>query len=269
MSSKPRRPAVELGPVLLVLICCGTGLVRAGHADPLKAQVAARGRGVSSDNLALIGTAASGVVADLRVQKGMHVEQGQLLVRIECNDLEKELDVKKAQLGALEAALARVEHGPRPEELAVAAAGVELASTRMEQADADLKRIAPDGPTTSEAQLDRAKATVKETTAQLEEARAKLSLLHSGSRSEDISEAKFLRDAAKASVEEVSARLDRCSVRAPFSGTVVSTEVTLGQFVSAAAPQTLLELAGNDRPSVGDNVDQRNTPKNLHQTESR
>jgi multidrug resistance efflux pump len=139
----------------------------------------------------------------------------------------------------------------------------------MEQADADLKRIAPDGPTTSEAQLDRAKATVKEATAQLEEARAKLSLLHSGSRSEDVSEAKFLRDAAKASVDEVSARLDRCSVRAPFSGTVVSTEVTLGQFVSAAAPQTLLELAGNDRPSVGDNVDQRDTTKNLHQTEGR
>lgn len=215
-------------------------------------------------NVALIGTAASGVVVDLRVQNGMHVEQGQILVRIECNDLEKELDVKKAQLGALEAALARVEHGPRPEELAVAAADVELASTRMEQADADLKRIAPDGPTTSEAQLDRAKATVKEAAAQLEETRAKLSLLRSGSRTEDISEARFLRDAGKASVEEISARLDRCSVRAPFSGTVVSTKVTLGQFVSAAAPQTLLELAGKDRPGVRDNADQHDTTKNLH-----
>jgi len=268
MSSKPRRPAIELGLVLFVLICCGTGLVRAGHADPLKARLTARSRGLSSGKVALIGTAASGVVADLRVQNGMHVEQGQILVRIECNDLEKELDVKKAQLGALEAALARVEHGPRPEELAVAAADVELASTRMAQADADLKRIAPDGPTTSEAQLDRAKATVKEAAAQLEEARAKLSLLRSGSRTEDISEARFLRDGAKASVEEISARLDRCSVRAPFSGTVVSTKVTLGQFVSAAAPQTLLELAGNDRPSVRDDADQRDTTKNLHSTES-
>jgi multidrug resistance efflux pump len=246
---------------LLALTCCAAGWASAARADTFKAVVVAPGRIVHLGNVASIGTAASGVVADLPVREGMHVEKGQLLVRIECADLEKELDASKAKLGALEAVLARVEHGPRPEELAIATANVELANGRMEQAAADLKRMAPDAPTTSEAQIDQAKRNVKQASAQLEEARARLSLLRSGSRSEDIAEARFSRDAAQASVGEVAARLNRCSVRAPFAGIVRGTKVTLGQFVSAAAPQTLLELIDSDRLGVRAEVDERDATR--------
>lgn len=257
MQSKPHRPRLGSGAVLLALIGC----VDASRAETLKPPVVAHGRVVRLGNVASIGTAASGIVADLKVQKGVHVEKGQLLVRIECADIEKELDARKAELGALEAALARVEHGPRAEDLAVAAANVESATARMEQTVADLKRIEPDGATTSEAQLERARLNVKEATAQLDEARAKQALLRSGSRSEDISEARFSRDAARATVEEVSARLDRCSVRAPFAGTVLGTKVTLGQFVSAAAPQPLLDLIDTDRLGVRADVDERDVAR--------
>ncbi len=257
MQAKPRRQAIESGSLLLALICCAS----AAQAEALRAAVVAPGRIVRLGTVSSIGAAASGVIADLRVRQGMHVEKGQLLVRIECADLEKELDARKAKLGAVEAVVARLERGPRPEELAMAAANVDLAQARMEQAAADLKRLAPDGPTTSEAQIDQAKRSVRETTAQLEEARARLSLLRSGSRSEDISEARFSRQAAEALVGEASARLSRCSVLAPFAGTVLSTKVTLGQFISAAAPQTLLELIDNDRLGVRADVDERDVTR--------
>jgi HlyD family secretion protein len=127
----------------------------------------------------------------------------------------------------------------------------------VEQAVADLKSMTPDGPTTSEAQIARAARGVREATAQREEARAKLALLRSGSRSEDIAEARFTRAAAEAMVAEVAARLDRCSVRAPLAGIVLGTKVTPGQFISAAAPQTLLELIDGDQRGVRADVDER------------
>ena len=78
---------------------------------------------------------------------------------------------------------------------------------------------------------------------------------------EDIAEARFSRDAAEALVGEVSARLSRCSVRAPLAGIVLGTKVTLGQFISAAAPQTLLELIDNDRRGVRADVDERDVSR--------
>ncbi len=253
MQAKPRRWSVELGSLFAASICWANS----AKAEAPRTAVVSPGRIVRLGNVLSIGTAASGVVADLQVRDGMRVAKGQLLLRIECMDLEKELDARKAKLAAVEAVLARVQHGPRPEELAVAAAAVELADTQVEQAVADLKRMVPEDPTTSEAQIDRSKRAVREATARLEEARARLSLLRSGSRSEDISEARFSRDAAEALVGEVSARLSRCSVRAPLAGIVLDTKVTPGQFISAAAPQTLLELIDSDQRGVRAEVDER------------
>jgi multidrug resistance efflux pump len=233
--------------VVLALACCVAGPAIAAQAEAAKPAVVVPGRVVRTGNVLSIGTAATGIVADVLVRDGMQVEKGQLLVRIECTEIEKELDARKARLAALDAVLKRVQQGPPPEELAMAAANVDVADAQLEQAGAVLKRMAPDGPTTSEAKLDEAKRDARVAAAQLEAARAKLSLLRSGSRAEDLAEARFLRDAAEAQVAEVSARLDRCSVRAPLAGIVLGIKVTLGQFISAAAPQTLLELMDSDR----------------------
>lgn len=261
MLATSRRPVIRPGSVFLALICCAAGHAIAAHAEAPRTAIVAPGRVVRMGNVLSLGSAASGIVADLPVRDGMHVEQGQLLVRIECADLEKELDARKAKLAAVEAVLKRVEHGPPPEELAMEAANVEVADARVEQAEAALKRMAPEGPTTSEAKLDEAKRDARVAVAQREAARAKLSLLRSGSRTEDIAEARFSRDAAEALVGEVSARLSRCSVRAPFAGIVLGTKVTLGQFISAAAPQTLLELIDSDRRGVRAEVDERDAAR--------
>jgi multidrug efflux pump subunit AcrA (membrane-fusion protein) len=53
------------------------------RAEAVKAAVVAPGRIVCLGNVLSLGTAASGIVADLPVRDGMHVEKGRLLVRIE------------------------------------------------------------------------------------------------------------------------------------------------------------------------------------------
>jgi multidrug efflux pump subunit AcrA (membrane-fusion protein) len=78
--------------------------------------------------------------------------------------------------------------------------------------------------------------------AMLDEVRAKLALLKAGSREEDITETQSRRDAAKGRVEEATARLGYCSVDAPISGIVLTTNVSLGQLVSTMVPVTLLTM---------------------------
>src|SRR5262249_49739198 len=204
----------------------------------------------------LIGTAATGTVAQLLVHEGERVESGQLLVRIECAHVHRELDARTFDLAAAEAALARVTNGPRPEEIAIGVANVGLAEARAEEANAFLGRLSlSEGNTLTEAQLDQSRRDARVAAAQLDEVRTRLAWLQAGSRREDILEAQSISNAARARVEEVTARLGYCSVRAPSAGVVLSTHITSGQFVSAAVPMTLLTLVDDSKRRVRAEVD--------------
>ncbi len=90
----------------------------------------------------------------------------------------------------------------------------------------------------------------------LDEVRAKLALLKAGSREEDITETRSRRDAAKGRVEEAATRLGYCSVDAPISGIVLSTNVSLGQLVSTMVPVTLLTMVDDTTRRVRAFVDE-------------
>jgi multidrug resistance efflux pump len=219
--------------------------------------VTAPGRIESATNIMLLGTAATGTIAELLVNESARVEAGQLLVRIDCASIQNELDARSFQLAAAEAVLERLVKGPRPEEIAMAIANVTSAEAREEETRLSLRRISPsEGATTTESQLDQLKRDARVAAAQLVEARARLALLQSGSRQEEIVEARSLRDAAKAFVEEAAARLSHCFVRAPAAGVILSIHVTPGQFVSAAVPVTLLKLADDRGRRIRAEVDE-------------
>jgi multidrug efflux pump subunit AcrA (membrane-fusion protein) len=79
-------------------------------------------------------------------------------------------------------------------------------------------------------------------------------------------EAQARRDAAQRRVQEADARLSYCSVRAPIDGVVLETQVTPGQFVSAAVPMVLLTVVDDTRRRVRADIDERGLPKVcLHQ----
>jgi multidrug resistance efflux pump len=90
----------------------------------------------------------------------------------------------------------------------------------------------------------------------LDEVRAKLALLKAGSREEDITETRSRRDAPKGRVEEAATRIGYCSVDAPISGIVLSTNVSLGQLVSTMVPVTLLTMVDDSTRRVRAFVDE-------------
>jgi HlyD family secretion protein len=259
-----RVPLAATVLTFVVVAAAWWGLSSVGTTQPaVNATTTAEGRIEGGGNVFSVGTSATGTVAELMVAPGAHVEKGQHLARIECSQIERELEARKADLDATEAIFLRTVHGPRQEEISVGIANVHLAEARSEEADKALQRTMQlrEGFTVTRVQIDQAQRDARIAHALLDEVRAKLDLLMAGSRAEDITEAHSRRDAAKGRVDEAAARLGYCTVDAPISGLVLSTHVSPGQLVSSMVPVTLLTLVDDSKRRVRALVDERETAK--------
>jgi multidrug resistance efflux pump len=235
----------------------------AGAGPPADPAMSAPGRVEGRSDILSIGTSATGTIAELLVGPGTRVAAGQHLVKVECGPTERELDARRADLDAAEAAFLRTLHGPRPEEIAIGVANVNLADARLREAQRSLDRVHQlhEGFTVTRVQIDQAERDARMAAALLDEVRAKLALLHAGSREEDITESRSRRDAARRRFEETTALLGHCSVDAPTAGVVLATNVSPGQLVSTMAPVTLLTMVDDSTRRVRAYVDERDVPK--------
>jgi multidrug resistance efflux pump len=219
-------------------------LVALGPPSSLLAQTPQPARPPATGNrVLLLGVSASGLIQKILVADGSHVNAGQVLLQIDCRPLEEEIKLRTAGLAAAQAAFERTRNGPRPEEIQIGEANLGVAQARADEAHDAFGRAnaLTQGVTITRAQLLEVQRDARVTAAQLEDARKRLALLKAGSRHEDIEEAAARREEASAGLAEANARLDQCSIRAPVSG-VVQVTATLGQFVSAFVPTTLLQL---------------------------
>jgi multidrug resistance efflux pump len=255
------QSAAKLLPGLLIVATAWFGSGGIGMGQPADGSVPGRVEG-GSDVLSL-GTSATGTIAELLVNAGAHVQAGQHLVRVECGNVARELEARKSDLAAAEAAFLRTVHGPRLEEIGIGVANVHLADARLQEAEKVLQRtqLLREGFTVTRVQIDQAQRDARMAAALLDEMRARLALLNAGSREEDITESRARRDAAKERVEEAAVRLGYCSVDAPIGGIVLSTNVSPGQLVSTMVPVTLLTMVDDSSRRVRTFVDEREISK--------
>src|ERR1022692_4476273 len=75
-----------------------------------------------------------GKVSWIGVDKGYKVKQGQVLVRLEDDEYRAQLDQAKGNSANLQAHLAELEHGSRPEEIAQAMANLNSSKADLENA---------------------------------------------------------------------------------------------------------------------------------------
>jgi HlyD family secretion protein len=206
-----------------------------------------------------IGAAVGGTVAEVLVREGSRVSAGQPLVKLNCKPLEGQFKSREAQLAAAQATYDRVRDGSRPDEIAVGEAVVGYSQARSEEAQKTLDRTEEltEGVTVSTARVLEVQRDARIAAAQLEEARARLSLLRAGSREEDIRQSEALRNAAAAELETTRAQLDQCTIHAPVDGIVLDVLVGPGQYLSLAVPQPLLHIVQDDPLRVRADVDLR------------
>src|SRR5262245_56078372 len=130
-SEKKLRWAARLLPGLVIAAIAWWGWgQQAGMGQPADVTTSAAGRVEGASDVRSLGTSATGTIAELLVDAGTHVRAGQHLVRVECSNIERELEARKSDLAAAEAAFARTLHGPRAEEIAIGIANVNLADAR-------------------------------------------------------------------------------------------------------------------------------------------
>lgn len=187
-----------------------------------------------------LGSTLTGRVREVRVAEGALVKGGDVLVRLESDELRAALD--QALAGERQAA-ARLA-GLRSSGRSAAQATVTQADSVLQQARADLLRtqdLVARG-FLSEARLDEARKAVAVAEAQQAGARAQRSA--NDEQGSDLLQAEAQLALARGAVAAARARLEQAVLAAPADGRVLAREVEPGQIVQPGRALLSLALAG-------------------------
>ncbi|MEO0407866.1 MAG: efflux RND transporter periplasmic adaptor subunit [Cyanobacteria bacterium P01_A01_bin.135] len=217
------------------------------ESQPLAVRITASGTVEAVDSVNL-SPRTSDVITDIYVEQGDRVADGQVIARMKSSNVEAEIAQAEARIAQLEANLAELRAGSRPEEIARAESQVRQAEAQVADAQARLKlaedrvarnqslydegAIALDDLDASIQEQQRARASLSQTQAGVQEAQDNLRQLRNGSRAEDIAAAEAQLQEARAQLQGTQVRLDDTVIRAPFAGIITQKFATEGSFVT-------------------------------------
>lgn len=235
---------------ILFLIQVATTLMPAaasGQTAPAatldKPVAAAPGRIEGSADTIQIGASISGIIEDVLVRQGDRISAGQVLIRIECNDVAARLKQRRAEYDSAVALHEKLVNGPRPQEIDIAIAEVESASAGLAEAKARLTRGQALVKTNdSRAAYDAAERDHHMAESQLDSAQLRLRLLQAGTRKEELAEAKARKIALEHSIAATEAELTKCEIRSTIDGIVLHKHVSKGELVSVFFPKPLVSI---------------------------
>ena len=175
-----------------------------------------------------------GRVAWIGVEKGDKVKRGQVLVRLEDAEYEARTMQAEGQLEALNARLAELEAGSRPEEIELAKANVAESTADLENARIELGRAKElaDAGVISKQQYDEAQARFDARAARVASLDRAYELRRIGPRAEEIAAVRGQVRQAQGEVSYAETMLDSTLIRAPVSGTILERNVETGEFVT-------------------------------------
>lgn len=185
-----------------------------------------------------ISTAVAGRIAKLHIEEGQRVSRGTVLAELESDLIEAQLAAATAELVRHQEELRELENGYRPEEIDEARASVEAAEAVAARREAFYERVQDlyKRGAAREDDLDDARAAYLEAKAALKQAQARLRLLETGARAEDIAQARAQLEAQKHRVRELRIRLEKHTIQAPFDGYVTAKLADVGTWVREGDP---------------------------------
>lgn len=224
-----------------------SGLTVPVETQSLTVRIAANGK-VQPIQTVNLSPKNSGILAQLYVEQGDRVQKGQLIARMESNDISPKLVQAQARVEQAQARLAELKSGNRPEETAQRQADVEQANARVQDAQARLnlaterlqrnQRLQNEGAISIDAlddvirEAESARANLEQNRASLRSAQKSLQLSRNGSRIEDIADAEAQLKEALGNLAAVRVQQEDTLIRAPFSGVVTQKYATQGAFVT-------------------------------------
>ncbi|MEA5115441.1 MAG: efflux RND transporter periplasmic adaptor subunit [Geobacteraceae bacterium] len=185
-----------------------------------------------------------GRVKERLVDEGALVRQGQLVARLDPEDLLHEAESRRAEVLAAKAALVELETGYRKEEIAQAEAALRRIKAEEDRLRTDFGRQQQlyRREVISARDFDSSKAAFEASQASVREARERLNLLRSGPRKETIDQARARLESAKAVLALAETRLGYATLPSSAAGMVLSKNIEPGEQVAAGTPVVTVGL---------------------------
>lgn len=192
----------------------------------------------------------------ITAREGERVEKGSVIVILDNSDIAAKLKETEGDLGVARARLKEVKSGSRKEEIAKAEASLEAASADLDLAESELERYRTlySEKAVSKAQLDSKEREARVARARLREAQEELILLKKGPKEETVKLHEETVVKAASSVEYYRRLLEKTSIKAPISGTVLHRHLEEGETVIPETP--ILSIADTERVWVNAEVDE-------------
>lgn len=206
-----------------------------------------------------VGTRISGKVETVRAAIGHQVKKGEVLARLETDELKAAVKKAKAASAAAWSKLALLRRGSRNEEIASAEAMLKAALSVKEDAERELKRRRAllEKKLISREEVDHAQRDLAVATSKWKEARNTLDLKRKRYLPEEINWARAKAVEAQAALEMTRIRLDYATIRAPIDGVVATVSIQNGETVSAGLRSpTLVTIIDLERLQVEAYVDE-------------
>lgn len=179
---------------------------------------------------------AEGQIARIAVVEGQSVRAGEVLIEVDRRQAEARLAGARAAGQRAQATLAKLEHGPLPEEVEAAhQTSRQLAAVaRSLAAKLDALRSMHEKGDVSDVEFGQAQARFDAADAESRAAESRLRLLEAGTRSEEIAEARAELAEAEADVAAAELVVEFCTIRSPISGVVIQLSARAGAYVTPA-----------------------------------
>lgn len=246
-----RRRQIPWGPVLVVLLVAGLAFAVYNQVNApvtvtttrIDKETVTPGRGpalVTASGYVIprhkveVSSKIVGRVEEVFVKRGDHVNEGDVIIRIEDDDYQARVLAAEARVAALQARLAELRSGSRPQEIAASRASVEAAEATLREAELNLERVESLEETgaVSKQEADRMRTARDVAQAQLNAQRKNAELVNIGPRQEHIAAAEAELRQAQANVELAKTELAYTVVRAPITGVILEKLAEQGELVT-------------------------------------
>lgn len=207
-----------------------TNIVLSGNVDVREVKLAFRG----SDR-----------IADILVQEGDQVHQGDVLARLDTTELALGIRKIEAQIAAQQAVVDKLHNGTRKEEIEQASANYQAAQAAADNAMGIFerrKKIYDSIAGISEQELDNARHEAEGKRAAAAAARQVWQEAQNGARAEDVTAAEANLAALREELARQQYLLSQYELKAPSDGVIRSRLLEVGDMASSQAPVFKLSL---------------------------
>lgn len=201
---------------------------------------------IDAKTQAVVTTRIAAKVAQISVDVGSQVKQGEPVIILDTNDIRAQVRQAEAAVQTAQANLSNTLAGSRPNQISQAEAALSGAQTSYANSKKSYDRMKDlyDQGAASLLQFETAQTQLAATEAQYKSAQEQLDMLKQGATKETVAIFKNQVQQSRAALEVARAQLSNGTIVAPLSGTVTAKNINPGELASPGV--TLVSIVNDE-----------------------